>query len=774
MIKACLLLIAGGIAAQHSRVAPESDLCLVSFVASFLLLIFLRTRPAGWLLLGATLFVVAGTRITDNHLDARFAGDSLLTQVRIVDFPRRSGAAVLMQVAPLDDRRLPPVVRLAWFDAPARPSSGDVWELEVRLKRPRGDSNPGLFDFEAWLFRQRVNATGYVVNGPRNRLLATRQATRVDLLRRDFVSAALDAARTAESGAVTAAVGVGVRQQITKDQWQRYARTGTSHLMAISGLHIGLAATAAGLLSSLVLGVLRVGTGHYVAAIIIAAAVACAYAMISGLAVPAQRAALMLLIGGITIIRRRQIDALRTLALAAAVIFVAQPVATMAPGYHLSFAAVALLLWLALRKAQQPLATGRTGRIVNGARQLVVMQVFLLFGLMPLTALFFARIAFLAVPANLLAVPLFSVVTVPCTLAGLALLKVWAPAAEALLGLAALSIDILEKLITQLLRLPVTAGQVADGNIAKIEGIIWLVLFLPALWALLPRGWPGRRVALLAVPLLIMQSPGRPAANCVDAHILDVGQGLAIVMQTANTTVAYDTGASFRSGGSMAERVVVPFLQSRGIKRIDQLIVSHADNDHSGGVSLIDAEVRVEQMLVGEPLRAPAPRGEPCRAGYSWQADGVRFRLLHPPAAPRPSGNDASCVLLVAAGRHHLLLTGDIEVAAERDLLRRHALRAVDVVVVPHHGSLTSSSAAFVQQLKPRVAVVSAGFANRWGLPKEVVIDRWASAGSTILNTAEAGAVSLSLCAEGGIRKLRSDRDERRRFWHASSQQVGQ
>ena len=376
----------------------------------------------------------AGGRITDNHLDALYAGDSLLTQVRIVDFPRRSGAAVLMQVTPLDDHRLPPVARVAWFDSPERPSIGDIWELEVRLKRPRGDSNPGLFDFEAWLFRQRINATGYVVNGTRNRLLATRQAHRADLLRQDFVTAALDASGTQESGAVIAAVGVGVRQQISKEQWQRYALTGTSHLMAISGLHIGLAATAAGLLSSLMLGVLRVGTGHYVTAIAIAVAVACAYAMISGLAVPAQRAALMLLIGGVTILRRRQLDVFRTLVLAAAVIFVVQPVATMTPGFHLSFAAVALLLWLSLRKAVQPLTTGPTGRLVKTAHQLVVMQVFLLFGLMPLTALLFQRVAFLAVPANLLAVPLFSIVTVPCTLAGLALLNIWTAAAETLLA----------------------------------------------------------------------------------------------------------------------------------------------------------------------------------------------------------------------------------------------------------------------------------------------------------------------------------------------------
>ena len=249
VIKVCLLLIIGGMAAQHSKVAPDSDLCQFTLVASFLMLTYSRTRTVGCLLLGAALFMSAGGRITDNHLDATFAGDSLLTRVRIVDFPRRSGAAVLMMVTPLDDRRLPPVARVAWFDAPASPSIGDVWELEVRLKRPRGDSNPGLFDFEAWLFRQRINATGYVVNGTRNRLLATRRANRAYLLRQDFVMAALDASGTQESGAVIAAVGVGVRQQISKEQWQRYALTGTSHLMAISGLHIGLAATAAGLLS---------------------------------------------------------------------------------------------------------------------------------------------------------------------------------------------------------------------------------------------------------------------------------------------------------------------------------------------------------------------------------------------------------------------------------------------------------------------------------------------------------------------------------------------
>jgi len=285
----------------------------------------------------------------------------------------------------------------------------------------------------------------------------------------------------------------------------------------------------------------------------------------------------------------------------------------------------------------------------------------------------------------------------------------------------------------------------------------------------LPRGWPGRKVAFLAVPALLLYTKPVPDDACVDVHVLDVGQGLATVVQTAESTLVFDTGASFRSGGSVAEQVIVPFLKSRRIKRIDWLVVSHADNDHSGGVLPLYDYAEVGALLVGEPLRETGLDTTPCRTGQHWQADGVGFRVLYPDSAASRQGNDASCVLLIEAGRHRLLLTGDIEARAERALVTSGALAAVDAVVVPHHGSLTSSSTPFVDAVSPLVAVVSAGYANRWGFPKEPVVARWNAIGAVVLETGTSGAINFRLCAANGLGVPRRDRHERRRFWRTDS-----
>ncbi|MGI9248026.1 MAG: ComEC/Rec2 family competence protein, partial [Woeseiaceae bacterium] len=236
---------------------------------------------------------------------------------------------------------------------------------------------------------------------------------------------------------------------------------------------------------------------------------------------------------------------------------------------------------------------------------------------------------------------------------------------------------------------------------------------------------------------------------------------------TRRSTLVFDTGVSFRGGGSVAEQVVVPFLKSKGLKRVNWLIVSHADSDHSGGVRPLHEYAEVGAMLVGESLREGDLASAACTAGQYWEADGVSFRILHPDPATLHDGNDSSCVLLVEVGGHGLLLTGDIEAGAERALIRRNELAVVDVVVVPHHGSLTSSSAPFVDAVSPMIAIVSAGHANRWGFPKERVVARWRSVGAEVLDTATSGAVSFRMCAQGGIRSLREDRYERRRFWRA-------
>ena len=317
MIRACLLIIAGGYAAQLSRLPLSSDLCKLLLVASVLAIASRRARYPAYLCLGFALFMQAGQDIVDGRLEARFANDSLLTQVRIVDFPKMTGSAVVMLVEPLDDHRLPARSRVSWFEPPFTPEIGDIWQFELRLKRPRGYSNPGVFDAEAWLFRQKILATGYVVNGKRNIRLETGSESAIDGFRRGFLVRADRAATSPDIAAVLAAVGVGARHRISRTQWANYAVTGTSHLMAISGLHVGLAATVAFLLARALLGALRMTGNAQAVAIVFGVGVAIAYAVVSGMGVPAKRASLMLLVAACTIVRRRQIDPFATIAVAA-------------------------------------------------------------------------------------------------------------------------------------------------------------------------------------------------------------------------------------------------------------------------------------------------------------------------------------------------------------------------------------------------------------------------------------------------------------------------
>ncbi|MBT8086762.1 MAG: DNA internalization-related competence protein ComEC/Rec2 [Gammaproteobacteria bacterium] len=763
MIKACLMILAGGFAAQHSRVPLGSDLCTLILVASIVLLLNSAMRPVALLLLGSSLFMLAGQAVVDDRLDERYEGDSILARVRIADFPEIRDSSIILLLAPVDDSRLPPRSRVSWYEAPFRPAIGEIWELELRLRRPRGTSNPGDFDYEAWLFRNAIHASGYVVDGKRNRLLATGALSRIDIFRSDFAARAGTASGSAAVAAVLAAVGVGARHGVATEQWQRYAQTGTSHLMAISGLHVGLAAAFTAFLTVLVLGIARARTNNLLAGLMAGVVAAFCYAGVSGFGVPAERAALMLLVGAIVVARRRQVSASGVVAAAAILVYLRDPLATMTPGFNLSFAAVVLLLWLARRRAAAPPEnSGRSRRLADAVRRLLQMQVHLFFGLAPLTLLFFQRIAPLSIPTNLLAVPLFSFVSVPATLTGMLLGTISENAAIWALRLAASSIGWLEVLLSLMVRLPL-----ADVIVARIDGIYWLAALLPAAWALFPRGWPGRRVALLGIPVLLLQPPGAPPGGCLDAHILDVGQGLAAVVQTESTTLVYDTGVSFRSGGSMAERVIVPFLRARGISDIDRLIVSHADIDHSGGVSTLLQHGRTGDVLLGEPLPETIPGARACRAGQEWHADGARFRVLHPAGDEILNGNNASCVVRVEIGRFALLLTGDIEASAERRLLQPPLLPA-DVVVVPHHGSMSSSTPQLVTALSPQLAVVPAGHGNRWGFPKAEVRRRWQAAGAKVLVTGSAGAVSVRLCEQDGIRRVQKDRQRRQRFWRAN------
>jgi competence protein ComEC len=757
MKKACLCLLAGLYAPQLSSFASHSDLILL---LAFAIIAGIVTGKLTALLVvaaGYVVFVVSASQVIDTRIATEFEGDSLMVVVHIVDFPQTRGETVSF-VAEVDENPwVPRRVRVSWFGPDEQIGLGDVWRLELRLKRPRGTSNPGVFDHETWLFRNRIAATGYVVDSSRNQLLRAADLGSIDALRVHIVERLQRVLVEPERAAVLAAVSVGARHLVTREQWQRYARSGTSHLMAISGLHVGMVAAAGYMMTAVFSGLLRLPVNHHFVSTAIALACACGYACISGLAVPAQRSVTMIALSAVAILRYRMVRPVPVIATACVALSLMSPLATLEPGFKLSFTAVLVLVWIAQRSTPD---AGLTGKPVHSLRLLAAVQIALLFGLIPLTVLLFGRIALLAPAVNLAAVPVFSLATIPLTLCGLMLDGPLAPLGDHVLRLASSSLGLVERMVGMAAALPVSSVQVPQLSRAYL-----VVLFIALAWVILPQGWPGRSISWVALLAIALYEPSRPVPGCMRLHVLDVGQGLAIVISTQTSTLLFDTGPAFRSGGSAAESVVLPFLAAHNIDRIDQLVVSHADLDHAGGISAIRRTLPIGHVFAGEDPDAPM-RIRPCRRGARWEADGINFEFLHPVTGSRSEGNDASCVLQVAAGERRVLLTGDIESPAEDELRRSALLRPVDVVVVPHHGSSTSSGAAFVASLRPTVAVISAGFGNRWGLPDKTVESRWRAAGAEILNTAHDGAISIRICDRTGITSLSRHRELRRRLWH--------
>ena len=760
MIKSCSSLLAGAYALHFTSFGSVYGLIAVAAAGAGIALLGGGRVAAGWFIAGFALFALHAQHVIERRLPPQFEGDSMLTVVEVADFPRRRGGTVSFAARPVDDPRIPPGIRISWYDAPERPQIGDVWQLEVRLRRPRGTSNPGLFDYEAWLFRERIGATGYVVNGSRNQRLKHGAGGPLSRLRQHIVERLDAVIRNPDTAAVAAAISVGARHGITAEQWLRYAQSGTSHLMAISGLHVGLAATSAWFLVVAALAVLRFGGNHLRVAWIASLVVAGGYACLSGFAVPARRATLMLLLLVIAFLWSREPRPVAILAAACFLVTLLDPLATLAPGFQLSFAAVLLLLWFARRSNPGP-QSSRLGRLANAVVQLATVQVFLLFGLLPLTVTNFGRVSFVAPVVNFMAVPMFSVVTVPFALGGLLLDGPLAGAGDAALRIAAKSIELLQWLIDRALSIP--GGSITTARIGAVAGVC-LVSILA--WVALPRGWPGRHVALLATFALASDRVEGPPAACVDVRMLDVGQGLAVVIRTRHRTMLYDTGAAYPGGGDMASRVVLPYLSTQGITRLDRLVLSHSDIDHSGGAARILEALDVSTILAGEPDTLSDGRAAGCRRGQAWRWDGVEFRVLHPPGNGHFAGNDSSCVILVEAGDARLLLTGDIESGVERALAARGVPGPIHVVTVPHHGSQTSSSTAFVRFVAADTALVSAGYRNRWGLPRRDVVQRWQDAGSAVLVTSRDGAIGARLCDRAGIVQLSGNRQQSRRLWH--------
>lgn len=758
--------LAGGLAALSLRAPPSR----ATLLACALAVLFGACSGRRAVLLGAVFaagFAWAGLSATlalTERLDPLLEDRVIAVGGTVATFPRAVGENLRFELhtapdrtAP-DGRALPRRVEVTWTGAASAPRLGDWCELRLRLRRPRGLASPGVASRERDYAARGLGASGWVVAHPSNLCADIGPPGSLSRLRVALAARLDDAVPSREAAAVLRALAVADRGGLGEAQWRVMRVTGTGHLLAVSGLHVSLVAAWVFAAVRLFAGAAWCRDQRYAAiraAWVGAACAAFLYAALAGFGVPVRRAAIMVAIAALAACRGRRVLSAANLSIAAIVVATLDPLVLVSGGFWLSFCAAGLLIGLAAGRRARP-----TG-LLHRWRLHVALAV----GLAPLTALLFGEVSVSAPLANLLAVPACALLVVPLTLAG----AVFAPISETAAALAwntaanawlALWLG-LEALAAMIGAWPVAGRLHAAGAAVCLAGL--------ALTAL-PRGTPGRALGMLLILSALLPRSAPLAEGEFRMRVLDVGQGLAVLVTTRHHALLYDAGPRWWSSGRDAgEVVVLPALGAAGITSLDRLIVSHADSDHAGGAPSVLAGVRVGALSVADVVQAPEharapPR--PCHAGERWHWDAVSFALLHPRAGDDGSRNDRSCVLVVAGAGGRALLPGDVEAGAERRLVERYgAALEADVLIVPHHGSATSSHPAFVRTVRPRLAIVSAGYRNRFGQPAPAVVSRYRDIGSAVLDTARAGTIEVTVGREG----LGIDTWRRRRagFWNA-------
>ncbi len=723
-----------------------------------------RRRLSRWPLLLLAGFCWAGWQVTASlalQLPSELEGQDLEVRGRIMALPERLPAGHLRLRFLVQSwrrgahwRAMTLPARLNWYRDAPRMHAGEHWQLRVRLKRAHGLANPGGFDYERWLFAQGIRATGYVRGQAGNRRLNNRAPAPWGRLRAAASRHLQQLDLPPGQGALLRALALGDRAAISVRQWQLLQHTGTSHLMAISGLHVGLVATLVFAVIERLwrwLGGARWFPAPRVAALA-AVLAALGYALLSGFQVPAQRATVMIGVWMGAILVTGEARPWRVLGVALWMILLYRPLTVLSAGFWLSFGAVATLLFLSL---------GRYGRLAR-LRQVLWLQLGLVGALTPLLWLWFQQASLSAPLANLIAVPWVSLLVVPPLLLALLVLPLWPGFADALLSLSGLSLHGVWRFL-QVLDVG-SAGQWLAPP-ASVAGLVLftlglLVWLLPAASGLRPLG------ALLVLPALSASAP-RPAPGDIWLTLLDVGQGLAVMVQTQRHVLVYDAGPAFPGGFDSGSRILAPLLRQRGYRRLDRLVISHSDNDHSGGGRALYRQFPA-RVDAGEPAAIDWTGARACRGQPAWQWDGVSFRYLSS-AAPH-TGNNASCVLKITPpdGRG-ILLPGDIAKDVEAALVDAYPERlAARILIAPHHGSATSSSPAFVAAVRPAWVLYATGYRNRFGFPRPEVVSRYRAAGVRGLDTAAAGAVSVRIEAGQPIR-VRGLRQRRARLWYQQS-----
>jgi competence protein ComEC len=739
----------------------------------------LRAACAGAMLGVAWAALVASVALADGLAKDDEGKDVTITGI-VENLPYRFEQGIrfnvrVEQVAP-GGFHVPSHIALSWYNGlhgsperAAQVETGERWNLTVRLQRPHGNANPFGFDYEAWLLEQGVRATGYVRPAASNQRTGAfvpgfgNVVERTRALLRDRILQALPGK---EYAGVIVALVIGDQRGIDQSDWVVFNRTGISHLISISGLHItmvaGLFAWGAAALwrrSFFTKAQLPLLLPAQKVAALAGSGIALVYVLLAGFGVPAQRTLYMISVVAAALWFGRITSVTHVLCAALGVVVLLDPWAMLWPGFWLSFGAVAVILYANVGRVGEQ-AGGWRGALREGLRTQYAVTV----GLVPLTMLLFAQVSLVSPVANAIAIPLVSFIVTPLALAGAVLP---APLSAPLLGFAHWCVAMLAHLLAWF-------GEQRLAVWAAPEPPAWLFVLaaLGTLWMLAPRGWPHRWAGAAAWLPLLVQLPAHPDEGRLSVTAFDVGQGMALLVETRHHRLLYDTGPQYALDSNGGNRVIAPYLKGRGIAALDGIIVSHSDTDHSGGALALLASTKVgwvaSSLWPNNAIVRAAPRHIRCAAGQHWRWDGVDFDMLHPSiesyADHALKANARSCTLRVSERGRSVLLAGDIEAPQEAQLVAAMAGRLhADVLLAPHHGSGTSSTPAFLRAVGPSLGIFQVGYRNRYHHPKPQVYERYGDLGVERLRTDETGAVMLDIGSTISIGEYRHDHA---RYWY--------
>lgn len=813
-LSACLLSVLSGLVFKpgnliFNKVYTLICVCIILFIAGYIYSILFAKQQLSY-------------RIDESYAGKNLLLTGLVSSIPVVDgdvqrfeFKIDNYRVLSSKSESNADKQLsllfPQKIRLSWHYG-EQFTAAEKWQLEVRLKPPHGFMNPGGFDYEAWLFQHGIDATGYVRKSALNQLLqnssrpglmqavnSTRQSLsqRIDSIAgKHQHSNGVDASDIG-SFALVKALANGDKSSISRQQWQVLINTGTSHLMAISGLHIGLASLFAFVLIRWAVPafvIKRIPAQHI--AVSGGIIIALLYALMAGLSVSTQRAIIMLFVLSIMMLMRRNHRPVDSLGFALLLVLIIDPLAVLSAGFWFSFSAVAVI-FISLNSNRdssdvapavqqlKSLTVSLRTKLISTLKQWVRLQLLISVFLLPLSLFMFQQVSLISPLVNFLLIPYVSFLVVPLVLLALISSMLFPGAAEILFTLAAVLLDFVWPVLTYLSALPSALwvhGDVDSFRLITATIAIMLIFFSKRIVVLVAAKLFNQQyllqvyfslliiVALLLVPIFII-SPPQLKSGEYQLTVLDVGQGSAAVLKTQNHLMVFDTGAKFSDRLDAGSSVVVPYIRSLGVDSLNYLIISHGDADHIGGAQAIIDEYPAAEVIGQDIERLRAKNKISCYEGIHWHWDGVDFEFLSPTKGDLSlfSGdkrNNHSCVLRVHSHTGTTLFTGDIEEKVESRLLKKFGAQlTADILLVPHHGSKTSSSSGFITTVNPKITLFSVGYKNRYRFPHNDIMNRYSLLSTHLMQTDKTGAVTIRVSDHDGI-VIEKYREKAEKYWH--------